>query len=208
MAIKKSFWVAASALILSGCAGSAVYQQPETYQPGSNEKVIDRPLDDVWASSVPALGKQFFDINNIDRSSGLINISYSGNPEEYIDCGRIDSQVFNLRGKRHYNFAASSPSVRYEIMERGNLFIVDRKQSLNGRINLIFEAINKKETRVTANTKYVLNRLINIIPIAAGSPRTVTDSITFNSNSGAAFTQGTRCVSTGKLEKEVLSMIQ
>ena len=83
-----------------GCAGKLDYVRP-IVQPGasSNSKVIDKPRDAVWNASVPALGRQFFVINNLDKSSGLINVSYSGDPEKYVDCGQVSSYVKNLQGE-------------------------------------------------------------------------------------------------------------
>ena len=104
-------------LFLAGCAGKLDYVRPST-APGSanNTKIIDKPREAVWNSSVPELGKQFFVINNLDKSSGLINVSYNGDPEKYIDCGRVTSYVKNARGERTYDFPASKANQQYEVM--------------------------------------------------------------------------------------------
>lgn len=170
------------------------------------------PRDAVWNSAVPKLGKQFFVINNLDKSSGLINLSYSGDPESYVDCGRIISYVSNARGARTYDFPASKADQQYEVMS-GNLFFVHRKMSLDGRINLIFEELSPNETRVTANTKYVLSKTFTVNGVTGGIPQTQTDSISFNSGGTASFPtvsdgRATECVSTGKLESEILQAIK
>ena len=99
------------ALSIAGCGA---VQSRIDYAPPSraiaqnaNVKVIKRSRDDVWSAAVPALGKQFFVINNIEKASGLMNVSYNGDPEKYIDCGRITSYVKNLRGERNYEFAGA-----------------------------------------------------------------------------------------------------
>jgi hypothetical protein len=113
--------------VLAGCAGKVDYIRPTMHTtPGQNTKLIQKPRDAVWAASVPALSKQFFVINNLDKSSGLINISYSGDPEKYIDCGRITSFVKNAQGERTYDFAGAKAQQNYEIMNPGvGLFFLD-----------------------------------------------------------------------------------
>lgn len=201
-------------LLLAGCAGKVDYVRP-TAQPNAanNSKVIERPREAVWNSSVPELGKQFFVINNLDKSSGLINVSYNGNPEKYIDCGRVTSYVKNARGERTYDFSGASAQQQYEVMENNGLFNVNRRMSLEGRVNLIFEEVTPNQTRVTANTRYVVQRQFTITAAANNIPRSGSDSISFNSGSSGAFApakngQATECVATGALEREILSAIK
>lgn len=199
--------------LLTACAGTMDYVRPNATTAGkSNEKILDRPREAVWNASVPALGKQFFVINNLDKSSGLINVSYSGSPEKYIDCGHITSFVKNMQGARTYDFAASKAQQSYEVMNPQGLFFLDRRMSLEGRVNLIFEEMSPTQTRVTANTRYVVQRQINV-RAATGQSQSQTDTISFTSANGAAFPTGSdgrfaECVSTGALEQEILGAIQ
>lgn len=177
-----------------------------------NSKIIDRSREVVWNNAVPALGKQFFVINNLDKSSGFINLSYSGNPENYIDCGRVTSYVKNLRGERTYDFPGAKADQVYEVMNQAGLFTVHRKMSLEGRINLIFEELGPDRTRISANTRYVVARSILAQNTSGEIPRTRADSISFNSGSGASFPatsdgRATECVATGMLESSILARI-
>ena len=122
----------AFAIFLTGCAGKLDYIRPDTNAKVSNEKMVDRPREQVWNAAVPALGKEFFVINNLDKSSGLINVSYSGDPEKFIDCGQISSHVSNLRGERTYSFPGAAASKQFEMMSDGQLFNVNRKMVLKG----------------------------------------------------------------------------
>jgi hypothetical protein len=203
------------AAVLAGCAGKVEYIRPITQMaPGENIRLIKKPRDAVWAASVPALSKRFFVINNLDKSSGLINISYSGDPEKYVDCGRITSFVKNAQGERTYDFAAAKAQQSYEIMNPGvGLFYFDRRMSLEGRINLIFEEVDADTTRVTANTRYVVTRTQVVRSASGGFPQTSTDSISFSSGASAPFPANQRgefaeCAARGVLEQEVLSAIQ
>lgn len=199
------------ALLITGCAGRLDYVRPVTQPASENSKVIDKPREAVWKAAVPALGKQFFVINNLDQSSGLINLSYSGDPEAYVDCGRVVSYVKNLRGARTYEFAGAKADQSYEAMESSGLYAIQRKMSLEGRVNVVFEELGPDKTRVTVNTRYVLTRTTFVREVGGGNQNR-TDSISFNSGSGASFPAASNgraieCVPTGKLERDILALI-
>ena len=209
----KNILIGVAVATLMGCAGETSYVRPVASATAANIKSVDRPREAVWNSSVPELGKQFFVINNLDKSSGLINISYTGDPEKYVDCGQITSYVKNARGERTYEFPGARAQQNYEIMESGNLFEVQRRMSLEGRVNLIFEEVGPAQTRVTANTRYVLTKLATVRNIASEYPQNFTETIAFNSSGSASFApnakgDATQCVSTGQMESDVLSAIR
>lgn len=199
---------------VSGCAGKLDYVRPNiSATPSTNYKVIDKPREAVWNASVPELGKQFFVINNLDKSSGLINISYSGDPEKYIDCGRITSYVKNARGERTYDFPGAKAQQSYEVMNGNGLFMIDRKMSVEGRVNLVFEEVGANQTKVTANTRYVVQRQQTVRSAANNFPQSASDSISFNSGASSSFTanadgRATECMANGALEREILSSIK
>jgi hypothetical protein len=202
------------ALLLFGCAGKLDIVRPTT-QPNavSNFKLIDKPREAVWNASVPELGKQFFVINNLDKSSGLINVSYNGDPEKYIDCGRVTSYVKNARGERTFDFPGAKAQQQYEVMDNNGLFYINRRLSLEGRVNLIFEEVSSNQTRVTANTRYVVQRQVTVTAAANNIPQSGSESIFFNSGSSSSFPpnrngQVLECVATGALEREILTVIK
>jgi hypothetical protein len=201
-------------LLLSGCAGKLDIVRPTT-QPNAahNFRVIDMPREAVWNASVPELGKQFFVINNLDKSSGLINVSYNGDPEKYIDCGRVTSYVKNARGERTYDFPGARAQQQYEVMDSNKLFYINRRLVLEGRVNLIFEEVSPNQTKVTANTRYVVQRQVTITAAANNVSQSGSDSISFNSGSSGSFPpnrngQVLECVPTGALEREILAVIK
>jgi len=141
----------------------------------------------------------------------LINISYTGDPERYVDCGFFSSYVKNARGERTYRFPGASANQSYEVMLNGQLFFINRRMSVEGRMNLVFEEIGPSETRVSANTRYVVTRQAEIRNVEGRSANR-TDTISFNSGSGASFPasnegQAVECVAKGTLESEVLALI-
>jgi hypothetical protein len=200
-------------LILGGCAGHQEYRPPSGLAPASNSVEIDKSKDEIWKIIVPALGKNFFVINNLDKESGIINISYNGEPEKYVDCGYIESYVKNARGERTYNFPGSKANQTYEVMDMnaGGLFFIDRRMNLEGRMNLIVEEINPNKTLVTANTRYVLTKSGKMRNTQNASS-SFSDTISFNSNQSDRFPAsgshpGTLCQPNGKFEQEVLSLL-
>ncbi len=126
------------------------------------------------------------------------------------------SYVKNARGERTYDFPGSKAQQSYEVRSNGTLAFLDRKMSLEGRVNLIFEEVGAPPpaaTRVTANTRYVVTRQLTGRIAAGGFLQPSSDSISFNSNSGASFPpnangRSLECVSTGKLEEEILAAVQ
>lgn len=204
----------AVALMSAGClSGSFAYTPPsQATPPPPMSLTIDKPLDAVWKEIVPALGSRFFVINNLDRASGLINVSYSGNPETYIDCGQIDSWVENARGKRTYNFPAAS-SRTYELKGPDGLYVAERKMSLEGRMNLILESLSPEQTRATVNTRYVVTRYTQSRRVDLPVGNSNTDTIAFNAGQRGEFpkrgpTEPVACQSTGKLEADVLDLFR
>jgi hypothetical protein len=197
---------------LSGCAGKLDYVRPTAPLRSNNSTVVDKPRDAVWNAMIPQLARRFFVINNLDKSSGLINISYSGDPELYVDCGRIISYVMNARGERTYDFAGATASQQYEIMNDAGLFVISRRMTLEGRMNLIFEEAGPGKTRITANTRYVLNREMQVQSASSQIPQSSRDSISFNSGQPASFPpardgRALECQPTGRFEADVLAIV-
>lgn len=205
----------ALSLVCAGClSGHFEYTPPQPNLPSAaNSLTVDKPLDAVWKELVPALGTRFFVINNLDKESGLINVSYSGNPEGYVDCGQIESWVDNARGKRAYNMAgASSQAYEYKGPD-GGLYLSERKVNVDGRMNLILESLSPTQTRITLNTRYVVTRHLQWRRVDLAVPGSSTDSIAFNSGQRAEFPRrGTAtpltCHPTGKLEADVLDLVK
>ena len=211
MARLKLIALTLSFLLLSACAGELKFTPPAESYSLNNSTTVNKNKDEVWKTIVPQLGKSFFVINNLDKESGIINVSYSGNPENYVDCGRIYSYVKNARGERTYDFPASRGHQQYEVMEKGEYYTCDRKIDCEGRINVIVQEISSNETQISINIKYVLTKTARVSN-AMGDSRTSTDTISFVSGQQGQFRgsgqySGTICKSNGRLEQEILSIL-
>lgn len=205
-----------SLLFLASCASTQMSMQPPAANSANNRvKMIPRPRDNVWNDAVAKLGQRFFVINNLDKSSGLINVSYAGDPEKYVDCGKVTvttkgpgggSQTFN-GSVAQVTYAMAMPIPPYGFPAN---VPVRRQMELEGRVNLIFESPTPESTRVTAATKYILTRKFS----AAGAVRIPdgTDTTSFNSNEVGNFPASPdgrilSCTSTGALEQSILDLV-
>lgn len=171
------------------------------------------PRDSAWRFVVGGLARSFFVVNNLDQASGLINVSYSGDPERYINCGRMNSKVSNMAGDRTYDFPAAKAHMRFEVMQGGSLYTIVRDLSLEGRVNLLLEGSGQDSSRVTVNARYVVQKQTSVVQAGASVPQSSTETISFNSGASAAFSpsgngQATVCGPTGELEKSLLAAVQ
>jgi hypothetical protein len=191
-----------------GCVGGRyVYTPPMTQAKISNSVTVDEPKEQIWKRAIVALSSSFYVINNLDKESGLINLSYSGNPEKCIDCGEIDSYVKNLAGERRYKFPASTEYKEYELMQGTTLYGFKRKMDLEGRINIVIQEISETQSLVSVNIKYIVTKN-NLIYDMQGRSENSSETITFNTNGHETFNQSkTVCYATTYLEKEIFEIL-
>lgn len=98
-------------------------------------------------------------------------------------------------------------------MNNGHLFFVNRKMELEGRVNLIFEEVASNQTRVTANTRYVVKKSIAVQNVNGAPVGSNVDTVSFNTGASATFSpqndgRATECVTTGRLETDILDAIR
>lgn len=127
-----------------------------------NEEVVSQPFDDVWNHLVSRLAQTFFVINNIDKNSRIINVSFSTDePSRYIDCGTTDRHFLYRHAKENYEYKVASSSTYKAASKWGpykNLPAVaniNRVASMDGRAN-IYIAPSEGTTHVVVNVRYVL----------------------------------------------------
>lgn len=175
--------------------------------PSQNDYEISRTFnvgkDELWSQIVPAIAMEFFVINNLDKESGLINVSYDGSPEEFIDCGTISIEGPNE--KFSVVFKGETPFIEYALFTPLAAIQVSRSISLQGRINLIVEEASPDKTTVTANVRYIVRRHGTNLTIGSNKVTSFDNTMSFNSNGRGVFAiSGTVCRGTGALEKLLL----
>jgi uncharacterized protein YceK len=137
---KAAFATIGAALVLSGCASVGSYTPPSslTGDDAKNEVVVDKPFDATWASLIDYASSTFFAIDNFEKASGLITLSFgSSDPGRFIDCGQIVSQSGNFNG----------PYTTY--------MATQLRATLTGKMNLVVRQVDPNRTLVRANARYI-----------------------------------------------------
>lgn len=195
--------ISITALILGGCATSnAIYAPPEEKKV-ENSTVVNGDFDTVWDQLVKKLSADFFVINNIEKASRLINLSFSTNtPSDFIDCGESTRTLKNLRGEDKV-FYKSADSVQFNTTNNmGALVKVNRTTRLEGRTN-IYVAPDSSKTNISVNTKYVLTVTMQAIDIYDRPVGTEVKSYDFSTTQPMKQDQ-VMCVSNGKIEQKII----
>ena len=189
---------------VAGCAGQFEYVRPVGHAAAANWRTVEKSADDVWRGLASAVEAHPFDVVSLDKESGVLILSYSGDPEPYVDCGHITSSVSNLRGKRIYAFPAAAAATEYEIMTGKEILIVARRMAVEIRLTATVVRIGALRTRVSAGARYILTRTMTTRD-TQGRVRTTSDAIHFASGQEAVFSGTVTCRPSGRLEMEVLS---
>jgi hypothetical protein len=156
-----------SMVFFIGCATQGVNtfrHSDGNFKRVNNEKVVSHPQSQVWDGLVKELSKSFFVINNIDKESRIINLSFNtDSPQEYIDCGKT-YRTYTQGGKVvNFEYEVAGPS-QYKMAspnQPGPAFsgyiIVNRRPVLEGRSNIYIapDEINKNNSIITVNTRYI-----------------------------------------------------
>jgi len=219
-------------IFVSGCATQGIntseYTPPQSIKV-NNEIELQTPQPQVWDILVKELSKSFYVINNIDKESRIINVSFSSNsPAEYLDCGKTYRTYVQGDKKEvyHYDTANSSQFKFATSLQQHKSFAyyinARRETMLDGRSN-IYVAPSEKEknnTVVTVNTRYILNFKMkgdgitenihgNIVSSQRLPEETFTIMLNTNQRGQHELKEGTiYCYSKGKLEKDILDMVR
>ena len=193
-------------LFWAGCAGDFVYVRPVHLDAPEPSVAVGKSKAEVWQQIVPMLEDRAFVIDVVDKDAGVIILSYTGDPQGYVDCGHITSYVKNLRGERTYHFPAAIASTEYEFMQWNGLRVITREMSLEGRINVTVAETGAGQTQVSARARYAVTRNLTIRDTQGRSEAT-SHVIHFTSSQDGAFPGTGICRATGLLEAEVLSAL-
>tara|TARA_B100001964_G_C14058053_1_gene520098 strand:- start:156 stop:842 length:687 start_codon:yes stop_codon:yes gene_type:complete len=215
--------------LITSCASAPILQEL-TYEDGQETKIenriiLDEDFDLVWNRLVGNLSKTFYVINNIDKESRLINVSFNLNDKlsDYVDCGK-SSRSFQLGDLRQ--------DITYKVADSSNYFSesnvspnpnitylkVYRDTSLEGRAN-IFVAPESGKTTVMINNRYVVSVKTSFDTLLYAvlykrhmeqnqfgrrllNPQP--DPISFNTNTTS--NADIKCSSTGKFETDILKL--
>jgi hypothetical protein len=179
-----------AALVASEAACVPYMPPAEPPKPIANTVVVDEPFEEAWSAAIPALGQSFFVVNNLNKDSGFINISYSGDPSGKVDC------QLALPYCKPAGFLEAGISTN----------CLTGAPKMNVRMNLIFTKESERSTRITANVRYFVT-----MPIADDQGHPVSAESQFSTNQAGAFTvpslAGVACRSTGDVERTITQLL-
>lgn len=219
--------------LLAACASpgtsSTKYQSPAEVKTIPTERVVNKPFSDVWDILVRDLAKSFFVINNIDKASRIVNVSFSSSqPSEYVDCGQSTRTFeYNEEFKKYEYLVANSSTFKVAgswgpYNNLPTVSHISRRTSLEGRANIYVAPKEDSVTLVTANVRYILSMIHSgtmELSNAYGNvvqhqnlPEKVYTPISFNTNQTGEgeivppSTERVLCRSKGILEAQLLDM--
>ncbi len=189
--------------VVTACATSSSTYTPPSALEIVNSKFVQKPFEEVWDGLVKQLSSDFFVINNIDKNSRLINLSFSSQrPSDFVDCG-LTKRTFSNAGKdQSYSYKTVDSATFVTTNTQGLGFNVRRSSRLEGRTN-IYVAPEKDGTNVTINTKYVVS--INITAIDFNGRAAPTQSLIFDPSTKQSYSDGdVTCFAIGTIEERIL----
>jgi len=192
--------------------GGVEYRQPEAVADSKFSKTVAKPLDASWSGLSAVAEKSMFSVANSNPDGHSMSLHFSGNPEPYVDCGRIVSPGKSAKGKQKYNFPAASAKQEYEIAGRKGVYAVDRRMALEAKIQVVLNDAGANKTRARAKAYYTLTKTIYVRKVGTAVTDTVSDKVEFDSAKPGIFQvggkEGTVCRATGKLEEKALSLLK
>jgi len=127
----------------------------------NKSKTVSLSFGEAWDNAVQALSSTFYTINNIEKNSRIINVSFRlSDPAKYIDCG-ISKRVITYNEKANifeYETAGSNEhDTLWETKEGYSIWSeVNRDNSVTGAANIYFTPLSESKTSITININYLL----------------------------------------------------
>jgi hypothetical protein len=141
-------------------------------------------------------------------------LSYSGDPEKYVDCGHVAINIKEGIGTTTYQFPASRRSVQFQLARGFSTSVVNRQMSLEGRINILFEELDKNETGVKVVVRYMVTRTGTQTVTDHLNNRTSTlplPPLSFSFNTGGSDSAkgetNLTCRATGEMERALIALL-
>jgi hypothetical protein len=141
-----------------------------------------------------------------DSGKQRIKLSLSADPARYVDCGEVVIPASD--GHAAQRFPAAQASHQYLLPIKRRLYGVTRKLQLQAQAEIQLESATAGKTSATVRVDYRLKRSQKAV--AEGlAPVESSDELSFRSGENATFPNApTRCTANGKLEAELLDLLQ
>ncbi len=106
-----------------------------------NSVIINKNFDETWTSVIDFVSDSFFKIENLEKDSGLLTLSFgSKEVENFIDCGDFEYTLF---------FTGEEFKGSYiDYAKKGLMAVLEAKMSISIR------NIDRKSSKISINTNY------------------------------------------------------
>ena len=106
-----------------------------------NSLITNKNFDETWTSVIDFVNDSFFKIENLDKDSGLLTLSFgSKEAEKFIDCGDFEYTLF---------FTGEEFKGSYiDYAKSGLLAVLDAKMNIN------IQKIDNESSKISINTNY------------------------------------------------------
>jgi len=201
--IKRILVVMMVMVSLVGCS-TLHYKTPTGNPEGYDKKiVIDKSKSEVWDALLIGLSDKFFAVNNIEKDSGFVNVSfYSNNACAYVNCGYYEK--WENDSKNIMNVCDCDPKMKfYSGMWRFDTC----STTIEGRINILVQELGNDKSSLSVNIRNIVIHRANLWNTWDGRYRYINDTVVFDSKQ-VGHGQSISCYSTGSLEDEILGIIQ
>ncbi len=109
-----------------------------------NSVITSKNFDETWTSLIDFVNDSFFKIENLERDSGLLTLSFgSKEPENFIDCGDFEYTLF---------FTGEEFKGSYIDYAKSGLLAV-----LVAKMNINIRKIDNESTKISINTNYTFS---------------------------------------------------
>tara|TARA_Y100000992_G_scaffold271445_1_gene212372 strand:- start:265 stop:885 length:621 start_codon:yes stop_codon:yes gene_type:complete len=129
-------------IFLTSCAtpvvDDIVYEEP-IQSDYTKSVTFNESFDDVWDGVIDYATESFFAISSYEKDSGLMTLSFTSTPENYVDCGKW---IVNGTVNDYVQFMRLRPGTSV---------------TLNGIMNLRVVERSEGKTTLTSNARYILN---------------------------------------------------
>ena len=133
--------------VFACAAPKPVYKYEKSETKKNYDVTVNKNFNTIWNKVIDYSSKSFFGIDNFEKDSGLITLSYSGSPIGYVDCGKFDYNGLISNGTQVKDYFGT-------FQEFAQIYY---NASLNGRMNILVKKNSESETYVRVNTRYVFS---------------------------------------------------
>ncbi len=158
----------------------------------------------AWDAITEHLRQLNFSIDTADKSSGIIRITYAGDPEPYTDCGKMRTNVIEGNAERLEDYPASRAQITLQIRSPGGTVTISNTMALKLHGAIKLEEESEAATKISVRAKYQIDRTHEDPSMSVATNVVFSSATEVGSHFGAG--SSIRCRPTWKFESEILNV--